>query len=178
MTKSKRTNQLQLSAFDRVENNKKWPMLGHKLNVCLLSSLCLLTAALMSLGSSSKPLKPNEVVGRCSVAMTVLRYTTSIPGTIYFSILQTDSARREKELWSMSQKSCQSAGNQFSPCTHVWYIKEIFDVPKLLGRRLLLRTTAFNCAFQVWKLNTFEDSLEKVIPLLTVPLLSFQTDIA
>lgn len=116
MTKSKRTDQLPLSVFDRLENNKKWPMLGHNSSACLLSSLCLLTAALMNLGTSRKPSKLNEVVGRHSVAVTVLRYTTSIPGPIYFPIVQTNWARREKQLWSMSQKFCQSADNQFSPC--------------------------------------------------------------
>lgn len=98
MTKTERTNQLTLSVFDQLVNNKKWPMLGHNLSVWLLSSLCLLTAALMSLGTSSKALKPNEVVGRHSAAMTVLHYSTSIPGPIYFPIAQTDSARREKQL--------------------------------------------------------------------------------
>lgn len=117
MTKSKRTDQLPVSVFDQLDNKKKWSMLGHNSSGCLLSSLCLLTAALMSLGTSKKPSKLNEVVGWHSVAVTVLHYTTSIPGPIYFPIVQTNSARREKQLWSMSQKSCQSAGNQFSPCS-------------------------------------------------------------
>lgn len=98
MTKIERTNQLTLSMFHQLVSNKKWPMMGHNLSVCLLSSLCLLREPHMSLGTSSKALKPNEVVGRPSVAMTVLHYSTSIPGPIYFPIVQTNSARREKQL--------------------------------------------------------------------------------
>lgn len=63
MTKSKRTDQLPVSVFDQLDNKKKWSMLGHNSSGCLLSSLCLLTAALMSLGTSKKPSKLNEVVG-------------------------------------------------------------------------------------------------------------------
>lgn len=54
MIKTERTNQLTLSMFHQLVNNKKWPMLGHNLSVCLLSSLCLLREPHMSLGTSSK----------------------------------------------------------------------------------------------------------------------------
>lgn len=116
---SERTDQLQLSVFGQLESNKKWPRVGHNTGACLLSSLCLLTAALlMNLGTSSIPLKPNEAVGRHSVAMTVLHYATSLPGPIHFPAVQTNFSRREKQWWSESQKlAANTAGNQFSPCS-------------------------------------------------------------
>lgn len=92
---SERTHQLQLSVFGQLESNKKWPIVGHNTGACLLSSFCLLTAALlMNLGSSSIPLKPNEAAGRHSVAMTVLHYTTSLPGPIYFPAVQTSPGEK------------------------------------------------------------------------------------
>lgn len=143
---------------------------------CLLSSLCLLKAALMNLGTSSKPLKPNEMVGRHSVAVTVLHCTASIPGPIYFPTVQIQTG--EKSNCEVSQKSCQSAGNQFSPCSMSGTLRRHSMFQSSLAEDCYWELQPSTVLSRYRKLNTFEDSLEKVIPLFTVPFLSFQPAIA
>jgi len=85
--------------FGQLESKKKWPMVGHNSSACLSSPLCLLIAAiLVSLGPSSIPQKPSEALGRHSVAITVLHYTASLRGPIYFPIAVQTNFKREKQL--------------------------------------------------------------------------------
>lgn len=173
MTKSKRTNQLQFSVFDQLENNKKWPMLGH--------AFYRLSASWKQHSWTWEPAaNPWSQMRWWGDILLLWLSCTALPPfqgqfiSLQFKQIQTG----EKSNCEVSQKSCQSAGNQFSPCSMSGTLRRHSMFQSSLAEDCYWELQPSTVLSRYRKLNTFEDSLEKVIPLFTVPFLSFQPAIA